>query len=286
LAALQDGLALDTGFDAPARLRTSWPDGGPSSCGGYYCPVNDNPSWMDGHRTMWTGFGRSVNTYFVWLEQRIGAARAIAMAQKLGIVFRARSDAALAARSPGSWGSFTLGVADTTPLDLANAYATVAAQGTYCKPLPVKRIADAAGRAVAAANPSCHQAIPADLARAAADAARCPVGQQSAYGRCDGGTAPQVDAALGGRPVAGKTGSSENNATETFVGFTPQVAVAGIAADPANPSDAVGAGVQTRVIDAVATVLASAVRGLPARDFPPPGPALAFGATGPISGRS
>ena len=277
LAALEAGYPLDTGFDAPARLVTSYAGG---DCDGRYCPVNDNPSWMDGHRTMWTGFGRSVNTYFVWLEQKVGAARAVAMAQRLGITFRAPSDAAMAAHAAATWGSFTLGVSDTTPLDLAEAYATIAADGEYCAPLPVTSITDPDGKASPAATPRCRQAVTPDIARAAVDAARCPVGQQSAYGRCDGGTAAQVSDLLGGRPVAGKTGSSEGNATESFVGFTPQVAVAGIAANPVRPADGVGAAVQTEVIAAVAQVLDRAVRGLPAQGFAPPDPRLAF-ATGP-----
>jgi membrane peptidoglycan carboxypeptidase len=278
LAALTAGLPLDTGFDAPSRLVTSWRSGDPAVCGGYYCPANDNPQWMDGYRTMWTGFGRSVNTYFAWLEQRVGADRAVAMAQLLGITFRARSDEALATGSPAEWGSFTLGVADTTPLDLANAYATVAAEGTYCVPLPVNAITDAAGAAVAAGQPACRRVLDPDVARAATDAARCPVGQQGAYGRCDGGTASEVAAMFGGRPIAGKTGSSERNTTESFVAFTPQAAVAGIAADPASAADGVGAAIQPRVVRAVASVLARAVRALPARDFVPPSRRLAFGA--------
>ena len=274
LAALSAGWRLDTSFDAPARLPTRWPASGPGSCAGSWCPANDNPSWMDGQRTMWTGFGRSVNTYFIWLEEQVGPRNAVAMAQRLGIRFRAGSDTALAA-DPDSWGSFTLGVADTTPLDLANAYATVAAGGTYCAPLPAASITDAAGKAVAAANPVCRQAVSPDVAAAAADAARCPVGQQSAFDTCDGGTAPQVSALLGGRPVAGKTGSSEDNATETFVGFTPQLAVAGIAADPDDPGDHVGAAVSAQVDSAVARVLAAALAGQPYRDFPVPSPTLA-----------
>jgi membrane peptidoglycan carboxypeptidase len=100
LAALEQGMTLDTAFDAPSALHTPFPGDDPSMCGGYWCPVNDNPSWMDGHRTMWTGFGRSVNTYFVWLEERIGPAQAVAMAQRLGITFRAPSDANLARKQP------------------------------------------------------------------------------------------------------------------------------------------------------------------------------------------
>ncbi|GIF50491.1 membrane peptidoglycan carboxypeptidase [Asanoa ferruginea] len=277
LAALEAGYTLDTGFNAPAQLPTQWADSGPASCGGAYCPVNDNPSWMDGYRTMWTGFGRSVNTYFVWLEEHVGAAKAVEMAQRLGITFRAKADAERAKTDADDWGSFTLGVADTTPLDLANAYATIAADGTYCTPLPVKGITDASGTAVAAADPNCHRVVDPDIARAAVDAARCPVGQSGAYGQCDGGTAAQVSTMLDGRPVAGKTGSSEGNATESFVGFTPQAAVAGIAANPAHPADGVGAAVQVQVISAVTDVLKRALVGQPEKGFTAPSQSLAFG---------
>jgi membrane peptidoglycan carboxypeptidase len=277
LAALEAGRPLDTGFNAPSSLVTKWPASGPGSCGGHYCPSNANPSWMDGYRTMWTGFGRSVNTYFVWLEEQIGPEKAVEMARRLGITFRAEGDAERAETGAAGWGSFTLGVADTTPLDLANAYATLAADGRYCQPLPVRSIVDSGGRAVAAAEPACRQAISPDVARAATDAARCPVGQQSTYQRCDGGTAAAVSGILDGRPVAGKTGSAESNATETFVGFTPQLAAAAIAANPDNPRDHVGAAVSAEVNAAVARTLAAALRGEPYQDFRPPSRESAFG---------
>jgi membrane peptidoglycan carboxypeptidase len=276
LAALEEGRTLDTGFDAPSPLVTRWPASGPGSCGGQWCPGNANPSWMNGHRTMWTGFGRSVNTYFVWLEQQIGPQKAVDVAKKLGITFRADADAKLAANAD-SWGSFTLGVAATTPLDVANAYATLAANGTYCAPLPVTSIKDAAGQRVTAGDPACHQALDPDVAAAATDAARCPVGDQSAFGRCDGGTAAAVSAILNGRPVAGKTGSSDSNATESFVGFTPQVAAAGIAANPDDPGDHVGSAVSPSVNAAVARTLAAASSGQPVSDFPAPTSGIAFG---------
>ena len=283
LAALQAGHTLDTGFDAPSPLTTKFRDS--TGCGGYWCPVNDNPSWMDGYRTMWTGFGRSVNTYFVWLEEQIGPQAAVDMAKKLGITFRAPTDAALA-KNAASWGAFTLGVADTTPLDLANAYATLGANGTYCKPLPVNSIVDSSGQRVAV-DPQCSQVIAPDVAAAATDAARCPVGQQSAFGKCDGGTATMVSGILGGRPAGGKTGSAEHNATETFVGFTPQLAAAAIATNPDDPQDYVGSSVSAAVDTAVARTMAAALRGQPTKNFTTPSNALAFGAnTNPSPGTS
>ncbi|MEU2614366.1 transglycosylase domain-containing protein [Micromonospora sp. NPDC007271] len=281
LAALEAGLPLDTEYDAPATLVTDYATGsGPAGCGGHWCPSNANPTWMDGLRTMWSAFGRSVNTYYAWLIQQVGADRVVEMAERLGIVLRAPDDARLAREGAKSWGPFTLGVVATTPLDLAGAYATVAAEGIWCRPTPVIAISDSSGRKVAAGNPDCRQALDTDVARAAADAARCPVGDQSMYRRCDGGTAEELQPGLR-RPLGGKTGSSDGNETETVVAFTPQLAVATIAANPDNPRDAVGGGVQTRQIAAVGRLLAYALRDQPVLDFVPPSQSVAFQQTAP-----
>ena len=77
--------------------------------------------------------------------------------------------------------------------------------------------------------------------------------------------------------VSSKTGSSEDNSTETFVGFTPQICAAGTAADAANPNDHVGSAVEAQVVTAVAKTLAAAMEGAPTLNFPQPPDALAFG---------
>jgi membrane peptidoglycan carboxypeptidase len=143
--------------------------------------------------------------------------------------------------------------------------------------LPVVSIKDASGNALPAANPNCKQVVSPDIAAAAVDAARCPVGEQSAYGTCDGGTATMVAGILGGRPAGGKTGSAERNATETFVGFTPQIAVAGIATNPDDPRDAVGSAVSAAVDTAIARTMAAALAGQPVIPFPVPSRAIAMG---------
>lgn len=277
LAAVEAGLPLNTVFDAPDRIVTRFPVSGEASCDGNWCPRNASSS-VDGEHTMWSAFGKSVNTYFAWLTERVGADRVVEMAERLGIVFRAPGDEQLARHGAREWGPFTLGVSATTPLDLANAYATIAAEGRWCAPLPVVRITDAAGRTVTAGAPDCRQVVARDVARAAVDAARCPVGDQSMYRGCEGGTAQELRSRLG-RPVAGKTGSSEGYGTESIVAVTPQLAVAAIATNPDNPRDAVGHAVQARMADGVVELMSVALRGQPPRDFVPPSEVTAFDVT-------
>src|SRR5262249_44112064 len=103
----------------------------------HWCPRNAVAS-MNGPRNMWTGFGRSVNTYFVPLEEKVGADKAIEMARRLGMQFRSSTDILFTSKDHAKgFGPFTIGVTDMVPLELANAYATVAAEGNYCEPTPI-----------------------------------------------------------------------------------------------------------------------------------------------------
>ncbi len=72
------------------------------------------------------------------------------------------------------------------------------------------------------------------MARAAADAARCPVGDQSATGQCHGATASGAHGIVK-RPVSGKTGTTDSEKSAALVAMTKQLAVAGIVTDPDNP---------------------------------------------------
>ncbi|MGH2603346.1 MAG: transglycosylase domain-containing protein, partial [Dehalococcoidia bacterium] len=152
LAALEEGMPLATGFQSPHQYKSQYAGGGPGDRA--YCQVNGTYRWcpknagkhMAGMRNMWSGFGMSVNTYFVQLQEAVGSEKAVAMAEKLGLTWHNAQDADFAAKGgdlePQNWGPFTLGVAETTPLEMANAYATVAAEGKYCEPLPVNSIED------------------------------------------------------------------------------------------------------------------------------------------------
>jgi membrane peptidoglycan carboxypeptidase len=158
---------------------------------------------------------------------------------------------------------------------MANAYATLAADGTYCTPIPVVEIRDVNGNKIDAGNPQCKNVVDPDVARAAVDMARCPVGDRSAFNACpNGGTATNVSGQVG-RPVAGKTGTTDSGKSATFIAMTKQLAVAGMLTDPDNPQT--DRTMSHPVINgAVADTLKAALAGSPVVGFTPPTHARAF----------
>ena len=146
----------------------------------------------------------SVNTIFVRLAYRVGFAPIVDAARRAGIPSTVEM-----LPTP----SFVLGVSSPHVIDVANAFATFASEGIYSKPYLIARISKLNGSAIYQVKPETKRVfskrVMADLNYALRGVVR-------------GGTA---SAALGGfpRPVAGKTGTSQNNASAWFTGYTPQL---------------------------------------------------------------
>ena len=285
LAALEAGMTLNTTIFSPFTVSTRYVTGpGPATCGGHYCPSNASGA-MTGNQTMWSGWGKSVNTYWVQVEERVGADKAVAMAERLGLTWHNDVDRGLAAPEKAvNWGPFTLGVADTTPLEMAAAYATVAADGRFCAPQAVRSITDTDGKPVMttgpdgkpveAAAPQCKQAVTPDVAHGAVDAMRCTTGDHPAAGSCGGWSTAPGAVGQAGRPFAGKTGTTDSTRAAWFVGFASQLSGACFVADPDNPNDAPGDGLSNEPINQVALTVHDALAGQPALNFPPPSAAV------------
>jgi membrane peptidoglycan carboxypeptidase len=107
-----------------------------------------------------------------------------------------------------------LGTGEVTPLEMAAAYATLAAKGRRAAPFGVARITGADGRVLYQARPGADQAVEPAVAAIAADVLR---------GVVDRGTGVRGRI---GRPAAGKTGTTQDHADAWFVGFTPSLATA------------------------------------------------------------
>src|SRR5690606_37062012 len=115
----------------------------------------------------------------------------------------------------GSNAANVLGDATVTPLELTNAYATLAAQGMRSTPHIISNVVDARGNLVYLA-PGADKRTPvfdADV-MAATTYALSQVVQEGS-----GKPAQAI-----GRPAAGKTGTSTANKSAWFAGFTPGLA--------------------------------------------------------------
>jgi membrane peptidoglycan carboxypeptidase len=284
VAALEKGLPLSYSMNAPQTFKSEYiiDSSSPAACPGthFYCPTNANRK-AAGVLNMWTAFAQSINTYFVPLQQQVGAENVVDVAKRAGIQFRASNDAQFAASKDAShqWGAFTLGVSATTPLDLANAYATLAADGKYCEPIPVQEIRDPEGKKLDIANPRCEQRFSIDVARAAIDAARCPLGDNSKTSKCGNSRTASVVKGIVDAPVAGKTGTTDSGKTASIVAMTKQYSVAGIMADPDWPQTNVKMkhAEKDGINPPVYETLRDAMKGKPRINFEPPGQKISEG---------
>jgi membrane peptidoglycan carboxypeptidase len=235
VAALEKGYPLAYTIKAEKVYKSGYiiDSGSDSACSGthFWCPQNSGGGG-EGVYNMWTGFGKSINTFFVPLEERVGAENVVAVAKRFGVQFRSSQDAQYAQPGPShQWGAFTLGVSATTPLDMANAYATLAGDGMYCDPTPIEQITTQDGAKLDIGKPHCTRATSKDVARAALDATRCPVGDSAQLGQCHGATCPQCHGIVG-HPVFGKTGTTDKDRTAALIAGTTSLVVAGYLVNP------------------------------------------------------
>src|ERR687889_1084612 len=111
-----------------------------------------------------------------------------------------------------------LGTQEVSPLDMATAYATIANGGRKVTPTGIQKVVRNEGQEdeevlYTASQEEGEQVIDPEVARKATEIMVGNVTRGIGW-----------KAALGDRPVAGKTGTSENFFDAWFIGFTPQLA--------------------------------------------------------------
>ena len=111
--------------------------------------------------------------------------------------------------------SFTLGVSDVSPLEMAEAYATFAARGEHCDSRPVTAIEDMQGNLLKDYPEQCTQVMENVVADTVNDIL---AGVLAPGGFGEGITIAQDD--------AGKTGTTQEGKAVWFVGYTPNLATA------------------------------------------------------------
>jgi membrane peptidoglycan carboxypeptidase len=182
---------------------------------------------------------RSSNTYFVALEDQLGSVEGpVRAAQRMGLFSLDPVADQVVAENRGS---FTLGAEATSPLALASAYSTLAANGTQCDPITITAVVDAAGAPVTAVDGTPLPLGPSCTAEAVPPAVATTLNQILV-----GDTALPIGtgtrAAIPGHQIAGKTGTSQNRASVAFVGYTPQYAASVLLFNPTENQDIGGYG--------------------------------------------
>lgn len=155
--------------------------------------------------------GESVNTAFATLGSGVGVCKIADTMTKVGLVQGTNQPLA---RVPSG---IILGSNDVTPLTLANAYATIASGGKYCEPRPVAQILDSNNKSLPLKVSPCKQVMSKDVAAATTKVLEAVFDKN--------GTAENAGLA-GGRPAAGKTGTTDNAVQTWFVGYTPSLVTA------------------------------------------------------------
>ncbi|MDQ6649944.1 MAG: penicillin-binding protein [Actinomycetota bacterium] len=272
--ALKEGIPLGLRLDAPPRYRSATLNN-PSS--GYYSNAEAGEGGVfDVPSATW----KSVNTYYVQLEERTGVLDVARTASDLGV----RSlFAPKAAPITAKDGSFTLGTSDVSPLDMANAYATIAAHGIRCDPLAIVSVTDSQNRPVAVPPAQCRRVLSAGIADTISWVLAGVITQGTGN--------PNADI---GRPAAGKTGTTEEFRSAWFDGFTPDLASAVWLGHPVAPANNPLRGVTiagrswTRIFggDLPATIwsrtMRGALAGTPETQFAPPDPTIIAGLEEPV----
>ena len=159
-----------------------------------------------------TALAHSVNTVFAQLNIDLAAPGASATGVR---------DAAILAGLPKSTAglgtnmSNIFGTASPRVIDMANAYATIAAQGQRATPYLITKVTSANGSIDYTVKKQLSPAFDPKVTADVTEAMTRVVTEGTGSG-----------AQALGRPAAGKTGTSSNNLAVWFDGFTPQLAAA------------------------------------------------------------
>ncbi len=225
--AIENGVPLNRSFPSPNSTEFTQSEfancpGEPSFVGTF--PMQNSVS-SNGFENLYTGTRNSINTFFFNLERETGVCDPFELAKQMGVQLTAPTakyakDGRLlvsAERVP----NFTLGVADVSPLEMAEAYATFAARGLHCDARPVTQISDASGNVLKSYPKRCQQVMQQSTADAVNDILR---------GVIDNGFASAQRLSVPAAGKTGTTGTTNRSPSVWFVGYTPELSTAAMVA--------------------------------------------------------
>ena len=195
-AGIESGATLATAFSGLNKTKVD-----------NYVVVNYGGNSYGDRVTLLKATESSINSAYVELAESVGRETVLEAAIRAGI------PADAVGMEPNL--AFTLGTASPHVVDIAAAYATFASRGLQVSPAYIKLITTAAGETIYKLNPKPVQAFSTDVADIVSYALQSVV---------QVGTGKAAKAL--GRPVAGKTGTTNDNKSALFAGYTPELATA------------------------------------------------------------
>lgn len=177
--------------------------------GNEWCPDNADGEKGTGKLvTLRYALANSINYVSAWLMKQFGPQAVVQLAKRLGIT----SELPVVP-------SLCLGTADISVYEMVGALSTFANKGTYIEPIFITRIEDKNGKVLEQFFPKTNEVFNEDKAY---------VMIQLMRGVVDYGTGVRLRYKYGLRnPIAGKTGTTQNNSDGWFIGLTPEL-VAGV----------------------------------------------------------
>jgi len=208
-AAIDKGIDPDTSYYVSAPFTYRPVENGNCEDGSWWC-VKTYDSTYNGWTSVSRATLRSDNAVYAQLTLDVGPERVGEMARKLGV----RSPLEVGGQFVPAMG---LGSVAVSPLDMASAYATLAAGGIYSEPTAIRKVVLPNGTEDTDAgwdSPKRMRVIPAGVAwkvtQILEDNVSYGTGARAAFGR----------------PAAGKTGTTDKHADAWFVGYTPDLSTA------------------------------------------------------------
>jgi len=202
-AAVEMGINPDSTYYVSAPFTYRVHPAGNCDDGSWWCVhtyANDYYGWS----SIRSATIRSDNSVYAQLTLDVTPERVAETARKMGVQTPL-------AKVP----SIGLGSVAVSPLDLASAYATLAAEGVYAEPMAIRRVVLPSGRE----DKDARWGVP--KRRRAISEGTAAIVTRILEQNMQSGTGTR---AAFGRPAAGKTGTNEEHKDAWFAGYTPDLA--------------------------------------------------------------
>ncbi len=219
MTAIEEGISPSSRFSGASPAYIESPCAGPDGLPPWEVENYGGSSY--GTVTLDQATTNSINTVYAQLVHEVGPENVADLLEDFQFD---RGDTPGARRDVPATCSLSLGTLDVTPLEMARAYAAFAGRGMLPEIMPIRYIENSRGECIKQYRPErgidCEEEDELRMKRVV-DQNESDVLTQSLAHVVSGGTA--TVAALPGRPVAGKTGTTQNYGNAWFAGYVPQL---------------------------------------------------------------